>query len=777
MVSYQNLFVFCVANKDLQHSSTYKKCLKKLLQQEVINKRKRFKVLEKELKSIKERLLLNLNVFDFNHVCNLFLVKNDKSLSYHQGIHNKKLASLSKTEIVSEHDPKKVIMNFSNYSLSEDEERLLSKGLQFAINPKEIEYSDFMMPFELLYRDLKSFDGKNDKLKNVKHKLLDTASSSYNNMKQNKIESNLSKNESIALNKLISEKDIVIQKSDKGNSVVILDKKSYLDKMKGIISDESKFEVIEIDENKYLNFVLNSQDKIKNVIKKIKDKGNLSLSDYERISPVGTRPGILYGLPKVHKPVINNIPSFRPILSAINTPSYKLAKYLVPILSSLTFNEFTVKDTFHFVKDIAELDSKTFMASLDVESLFTNIPLNETINNLVNDMFLNQDIVNTFNKRDMFELLSIATKESFFIFDEKIYRQIDGVSMGSPLGPTLANAFLCHYEKEWLDSCPAEFKPLIYKRYVDDIFVLFSCESHVQKFTDYMNNRHKSIRFTNEVEKNNQFAFLDVLISRKTNLNKFETSIYRKSTFSGVFTNFNSFIPSIYKHGLIHTMLFRTFSICSSYEKFHQEIVKLKDIFKKNAYPENVIDRCIKSFLNKIFNPRKTELLAPKKEILIMLPFIGKESFEIRNRINSCLRKNFPVIDLKVVFQTKIRLSNLFNYKDKISKDLQSNLVYKFSCNICNDIYYGKTIRHFKVRSCEHLGLTPLTGKRVKTPKEGAILDHIIHSGHTPSFDDFSILVKDSNEFRLLIRESLLISRDNPSLNRNIQSIPLELFS
>ena len=124
------------------------------------------------------------------------------------------------------------------------------------------------------------------------------------------------KSESIALNNLISEKDIVIQKSDKGNSVVILNKKSYLDKMKGIISDESKFEVIEVDENKYLNFVLNSQDKIKNVIKKIKNKGNLSLSDYEKISSVGTRPRILYGLPKYV--LLNNIPSFRPILSTIN---------------------------------------------------------------------------------------------------------------------------------------------------------------------------------------------------------------------------------------------------------------------------------------------------------------------------------------------------------------------------------------------------------------------------------------------------------------------------
>ena len=82
---------------------------------------------------------------------------------------------------------------------------------------------------------------------------------------------------------------------------------------------------------------------------------------------------------------------------------------------------------------------------------------------------------------------------------------------------------------------------------------------------------------------------------------------------------------------------------------------------------------------------------------------------------------------------------------------LHSNLVYKFKCNICNGIYYGKTKRHFKVRACEHLGITPLTGKKGKSLKESAVFDHIFHTGHNESFDDFVTLVKQSDKFRRLL--------------------------
>ena len=140
------------------------------------------------------------------------------------------------------------------------------------------------------------------------------------------------------------------------------------------------------------------------------------------------------------------------------------------ILETLTHNEFTFEDSFSFAKEITKLDSSFFMASIDVESLFTNIPLKKAINNCVSDLH-NKNLYNgKLNKSDLFKLLEIATSESSFIFGFLFYKQIAGVTMGSPLGPTLANVFLCH----WLDYCLSHFKPIVCRRYVDDIFILFS---------------------------------------------------------------------------------------------------------------------------------------------------------------------------------------------------------------------------------------------------------------------------------------------------------------
>ena len=113
--------------------------------------------------------------------------------------------------------------------------------------------------------------------------------------------------------------------------------------------------------------------------KRLEKSGTLSTEQYKKIEAIGSRPGILYGLCKVHKAITDICPPFRPILSAIGTPSYKLAKFLVPKLSLITFNEFTVKDSFAFDEEIVHQNSKLFMGSLDVDSLFTNIPLEETI--------------------------------------------------------------------------------------------------------------------------------------------------------------------------------------------------------------------------------------------------------------------------------------------------------------------------------------------------------------------------------------------------------------
>ena len=125
---------------------------------------------------------------------------------------------------------------------------------------------------------------------------------------------------------------------------------------------------------------------------------------------------------------------------------------LVPIFSPLAINEYTVKHSFAFAKEITKTDYNYVMASVE-----------ETIANCVNDLFFDKSKIDNLTKQDVHDLLSAAVKESFFIFANSLYRQIDGVAMGSPLGPTLANTFLCHYEKDWLDSCPIEFKHKLQK--------------------------------------------------------------------------------------------------------------------------------------------------------------------------------------------------------------------------------------------------------------------------------------------------------------------------
>ena len=133
------------------------------------------------------------------------------------------------------------------------------------------------------------------------------------------------------------------------------------------------------------------------------------------------------------------------------------------------------------------------MGSLDVDSLFTYTPLDKTIDICTNTIYSEQDVIEGINKEEFQNLLSLATKESYFIFNKVLYKQKDGVAMGSPLGPILPNAFLCFYERKYLEECPSEFKPVFYRRYVDDIFVLFKPTDHLEKFCNYFNTCHPNM--------------------------------------------------------------------------------------------------------------------------------------------------------------------------------------------------------------------------------------------------------------------------------------------
>ena len=309
-----------------------------------------------------------------------------------------------------------------------------------------------MLRFELLFRDIENIDLSIPQIKATKSNILDTAFFSFDSFHNNKMKSNLSKQELKALHNLSKQKHLVIQNPDKRNTVVITEKNAYISKMKEIVSHTTKFEQINIEEDKKVNFLLKSEKKIIDLMKRLENEGIISEKEYELIYPRGSRPGILYGSSKVHKPVINNCPKFSPILSTIGTPTYKLAKALVPILSPLTSNDVLVENTSLFADEVSSFCPDHFMASLDVKSFFIDLSLNEVIDICIEDLFCDTNTIHNLDRNDTRELLTLPVYEFFFIFDQVMYRQIVGVAMDFPLGVALANAFLCHFEKQWLSE-------------------------------------------------------------------------------------------------------------------------------------------------------------------------------------------------------------------------------------------------------------------------------------------------------------------------------------
>ena len=166
----------------------------------------------------------------------------------------------------------------------------------------------------------------------------------------------------------------------------------------------------------------------------------------------------------------------------------------------------------------------------------------------------------------------------------------------------------------------------------------------------------------------------------------------------------------------------------------------------------------------------------PKGEVTFVLPYLGKLSLDLRTRLRRTLERDLPYCKLKIIFESKSRLNTLCRFKDPLEKKIRSGIIYCYTCSKCKVTYYGKTFRHFYTRVAKHMVISNVTGKRLKNVKQSAISDHLLQCNCTINFDDFSILSKDCNKFKLLLMESLLKKRDKTIWNRTIKLFPVELF-
>lgn len=448
----------------------------------------------------------------------------------------------------------------------------------------------------------------------------------------------------------------------------------------------------------------------------------------------------LYGLIKLHK--INH--PIRPVVSFISSPVATLAQKLNKILiNNINFSpKFTLKNSYDLIEKTKniKLPNNSKFVSFDVTNLFTKVPVKETIDIIKN--LLTQKTVNPVVASEILNLLEICISKNYFIFNNKLYNQTDGLAMGNPLSPLLADIFMDNLENKI--SKLNNFKNCLYWfRYVDDILIAFTgTDRQLNKFFKEVNNIHPQIKFTMEVETDKCINFLDLTI--KNCSNKHDFSIYRKNTQSDTTIHASSFHPLAQKLAAYKSMIHRLVSIPMNNNNYNKELNIIYQIAINNGFKAQTITNILNQkqkqiLINKIFPKNKDN-----QKTFVSLTFTT-------NKVN-LIAKEFKKLNVNVAFKTNNSLGKFIkNNKDKIKKEDKSG-VYKINCGTCNNYYIGQTGRSFKQRLNEHK--KSFNNKDTKSN----YANHLINERH--SFGKNFEILHLSNKGKLLdILEQIEINR------------------
>ncbi len=356
------------------------------------------------------------------------------------------------------------------------------------------------------------------------------------------------------------------------------------------------------------------------------------------------------------------------------------------------------------------------MVSFDVTSLFTKVPLIYTIDLILDKMYLTCSLIYKFKqrsrlygkckkRRDFEHLLRIATSKTHFIFDKKMYVQHNGVPMGAPLAPIIADIFMSHLEETLMDRLK-QSGVCEWHRYVDDTFVLIELTTEVENVLEILNNFHPSISFTHQPEINDALPFLDVWVTRSTETKKFRTAAYRKETFTGLMIKWDSFVPADYKKASVVSMIQRALALCSTHPSLAIEFDNIRQIGLHNDYPLFFIDTRIGIGLSKHLKRSTitgtTIVGCEKQKMYIEIPYTGAATDSFKKKLSHIAGKLRPDLDVRCFARPPSSVQIFFDTKDPVPKYLQSDIIYSVKCNDCGDLYVGETERQGIRRLWEH---------------------------------------------------------------------------
>ncbi|PNF41399.1 hypothetical protein B7P43_G14428 [Cryptotermes secundus] len=620
----------------------------------------------------------------------------------------KKFINLQKTQHPPQlHENKKTVVNLSGVPLEEAAYSALSKGLNFAVAPSSIPVKDILCGVEKAVMVLPEETAEEIRQETVR--ILKGS---------NKPKDNLTGAERRALRALKSNETLTVLPADKGNAAVVLATSDYNQKIAALLEDKT-----------YRKLKKDPTDSIERKTLLLLKKSPFPEEICQQLRPQCSRTPRLYGLPKIHKP---DVP-LRPIISTIGSPTYRLAKHLASLLNSFTCDSpHHVRNSAEFVHTIKSLrlNPCDMMVSFDVVSLFTKVPIKDTM-----------DLLEGNFAEDVLRLFRHVLTTSYFSFNGQFYEQTDGVAMGSPLSPVIANFYMKYFEERALDLAP--LKPRCWFRYVDDTFVIWPHgPDNLKGFLNHLNSINPCIQFTMETESEGHLPFLDIDIYKRPDGSLGHT-VYRKPTHTNLYLNAKSHHHPSSKQAALSTLVHRARALCDQ-ESLRAELEFLKNIFKRNGYNDRQIQRALNRQPNSIQPDDRRGTVA-------FLPFVGT----IFNRISRVLSRH----NIKSVGLPPKKISNFLRpVKDHLG--LRTPGIYRIPCE-CGKVYIGQTGRSVDTRLKEHQRHI-----RLEHPDKSAVAEHSIDLDHRIEFHKTAIITSKSRYLDRIILEAVEIELHPNNMNK-----------
>ena len=699
-------------------------------------------------------------------------------------------SSASNKEVVKH----SLVVNLSSFHLNQDAIDILSKGTKFCPTPGEPDLSKAHNDLESFHLKLKRFlhfnapvrddtdgppntpvirpddnDGpfKDRKFKNpsswapppcvplevfIAQNKSDLITSKFHAPKRQ----NITREQRNAIKELQNNTEIVIKPADKGGAMVILNRADYIREGNRQLSDTNFYLKTDTDLSSL------HHDEIKNQIDDMLKNEEIDQSCASYLCNPEFRTSEFYMLPKIHKRLEN--PPGRPIVSGNGCPTERISQFvdhfLKPIVQDTTSY---IKDTTHFLsilRNMGDLPDNTLLVTLDVSSLYTNIPNDVGIQACKEQLFRNRTGLQYPTNDSIITLLDMVLKKNNFNFNKEHFLQVGGTAMGTRLAPSYANIFMDFFERTYVYTY--ETQPLLWKRYIDDIFVLWTYGAQsLQNFVDYLDTCLPSIKFEANIS-DSTINFLDVKASINDNIIK--TSLYTKETDTLSYLDYSSCHPKSCKNGIPYSQFLRLRRICSDDDDFVVQSRKLALSFHRANYPDQVIQTSFdkafyidreslfqrtppnntnsedpKLFLITDYHPSYRAVLdivssnwdmidnssstrpllhvpvvrgfrRPKniRDLLVRAKLTNPDTTERGNRTSQkkkkkCTRMN--CIYCKAIDRSG-KITCPFNQRRYISRFnitcISNNLVYCLLCKICNKIYVGQTKRELRARIGEH---------------------------------------------------------------------------